>query len=95
MADQLAEQTTEQLAEQLITKLNYLDGTKEVIADAIEQAGASITPEMTFRDYANVISELSTGDVLLFETVDEMQAYENPKDGILALIYKSEVKILM
>ena len=92
MADQLAEQTTEQLAEQLITKLNYLDGTKEVIADAIEQAGASITPEMTFRDYANVISELSTGDVLLFETVDEMQAYENPKDGILALIYKSEVK---
>ena len=81
----------DQLAEQLVTKLNYLDRTKKLIADAIEQAGASISPELSFREYADIISELSTGDVLLFDTINAMEAYENPPEDILAVIYKSEI----
>ena len=81
-----------QLGEQLIIKLNYLDETKDIIADAIVQAGASITSKMTFRDYAKVISKLSTGEVLLFNTKSEMDVYDRAKKDDLAIIYRENIE---
>lgn len=79
----------EQREKQLNDKLDYLENTKTLIADALKQVGAEITDDMTFRQYANIISTLGTGEVLLFETVADMENYENPKEGVLAVVYKS------
>ena len=86
---------SEQREKQLNDKLDYLGNTKALIAEALTQVGAEVTPDMTFRQYANLISTLGSGKVLLFETVAEMNAYENPKEGTLAVVYKSMTSSLL
>lgn len=81
-----------QLEQELNDKLDYLARTKQLIAGAINLAGGEVTEDMTFRQYANAISTLKNGDVLLFETVADMEAYQKtPREGTLALIYKNDV----
>lgn len=46
-------------------KLNYLDGTKGLIRDAINDKGGSLTPENTFRSYADAINNIQTGGSLI------------------------------
>lgn len=41
-----------------IDKLNYLNDTKEQIKDALNDLGAEITDEDTFRSYVTKINEL-------------------------------------
>lgn len=78
----------EQREKQLNIKLDYLSNTKTIIANALTQVGAEVTEDMTFRQYANLITTLGSGDVLLFSTVDEMEAYDKPKEGVLAVVYR-------
>lgn len=75
--------------QQLNSKLDYLDDTKNIIKTALEEQGVTISDTDTFRDYAEKIKTMRNGDVLLFESTDEMEAYENPKEGILAIIYSA------
>lgn len=70
-------------------KLDYLYSTKRIFRDVLEEQGVEISDEDTFREYADKIRTLNNGDVLLFETEQEMREYENPKEGILAVIYQS------
>ena len=42
-----------------IDKLNYLNETKEQIKDALNNLGAEITDEDTFRSYVDKINELA------------------------------------
>lgn len=39
-------------------KLNYLNATKGLIKDALNNLGAEITDETTFRDYVDKINDL-------------------------------------
>lgn len=71
-------------------KLDYLDDTKGLIKDAIIEKGQDITDDVTFREYVDKIKEISSGDVKLFNTYEEMYAYEKAKDGDLAIIYNRE-----
>jgi len=81
----------EQMEQELNNKLDYLARTKQYIASAINLAGGEVTPDMTFREYADAIRTLKNGDVLLFETVADMEAYQKtPRVGTLALIYKTD-----
>lgn len=43
-----------------IDKLNYLNDTKGLIKDALNDLGAEITDEDTFRSYVDKINQLST-----------------------------------
>lgn len=43
----------------IIDKLNYLNETKELIKDSLNDLGAEITDEDTFRSYVTKINELS------------------------------------
>lgn len=77
--------------EELLTnKLNYLDDTKTLIKRALEYDGVTVGDELTFREYAELIKNMDTGSVLLFETEADMINYENPKEGVLAIVYKSD-----
>ena len=78
--------------QELNEKLDYLYNTKNIIKDVLVTQGVEVSEEDTFREYADKIKSLGKRDVLLFESVDDMYAYEAPKEGILALIYKSESK---
>lgn len=71
-------------------KLDYLDDTKGLIKDAIIEKGQDITDDVTFREYVQKIKEISSGDVKLFNTYEEMYNYEKAKDGDLAIIYNRE-----
>lgn len=75
--------------ELLNNKLDYLYSTKRIFKAVLEEQGVEISDEDTFRDYAEKIRTLNNGDVLLFETEQEMRDYENPREGILAIIYQS------
>lgn len=46
----------------LIDKINYLSLTKEEIRKAIMSHGVTVDPNITFRDYAKLISQLSIKD---------------------------------
>lgn len=48
----------------MLKKLNYINDTKGLIKNALNQRGANITDE-PFRDYANKINELPSGDEVL------------------------------
>lgn len=43
-----------------IDKLNYLNDTKGLIKDALNDLGAEITDEDTFRSYVDKINQLAT-----------------------------------
>ena len=43
-----------------IDKLNYLNDTKSLIKDALNDLGAEITDEDTFRSYVDKINQLAT-----------------------------------
>lgn len=76
--------------EKVMHKLDYLDDTKGLIKDAIIEKGQDITDDVTFREYVQKIKEISSGDVKLFNTYEEMYAYEKAKEGDLAIIYNRE-----
>lgn len=78
--------------QELNEKLDYLYNTKNIIKDVLVTQGVEVSEEDTFREYADKIKSLGKRDVLLFESVDDMYAYEAPKEGILALIYKSQIE---
>lgn len=71
-------------------KLDYLDDTKVLIKDAIIEKGQDITDDVTFREYVDKIKEISSGDVKLFNTVDEMNEYPKAKDGDLGIVYNRD-----
>lgn len=70
-------------------KLLYLEQTKSLIRDAIEEKGQSITDEDTFRSYVDKIKniESGSGDVKLFKSLDELTSSTNNNEGDIALIY--------
>lgn len=45
----------------IVSKLNYLADTKDLILEAINSKGGSLTDEDTFRSYADAIMDLSAG----------------------------------
>lgn len=47
----------------IFQKLNYLDGTKGLIRQAINDKGGTLTEDNTFRSYANAIADLPSGDL--------------------------------
>ena len=60
--------------EELLTnKLNYLDDTKTLIKRALEYDGVTVGDELTFREYAELIKNMDTGSVLLFETEADIE----------------------
>ena len=72
----------------VMQKIDYLDDTKHQIKDAIIEKGQQIEDNDPFRDYVEKIKELTTGDIRLFNTIDEMNNDQKPKkDGDLAHIY--------
>lgn len=80
------------MADSLQNKLDYLDETKQLIKQALIEKEQEVTDEDTFRSYADKIKDISTGDVKLFETYEEMQADENAKEGDLAIVYRREIQ---
>ena len=72
----------------VMQKIDYLDDTKHQIKDAIIEKGQQIEDNDPFRDYVEKIKELTTGDIRLFNTIDEMNNDQKPKkDGDLAVVY--------
>lgn len=76
--------------EKVMDKLDYLDDTKGLIKDAIIEKGQDISEDVAFREYVEKIKEISSGDVKLFNTYQEMQEYSKAKDGDLALVYNTD-----
>ena len=79
---------------QINTDLEILKTARDNMKTALEEKGQTVTKDI--RTYAEAISNISTGgsgDVKLFETVEEMQQDENPQDGDLAVVYRSEMTI--
>ena len=77
---------------QINTDLEILKTARDNMKTALEEKGQTVTKDI--RTYAEAISNISTGgsgDVKLFETVEEMQQDENPQDGDLAVVYKEEL----
>lgn len=69
---------------------NYLKD----VADAIREK-RQITNEIPANEFDTEIRAISTGgsgDVKLFETQEEMQSDENPKEGDLAVVYRQEIQ---
>lgn len=69
---------------------NYLKD----VADAIREK-RQITNEISANEFDTEIRAISTGgsgDVKLFETQEEMQSDENPKEGDLAVVYRQEIQ---
>lgn len=72
----------------VMRKIDYLDDTKQQIKDAIIEKGQQIEDDDPFREYVDKIKELSTGDIRLFNTIEEMNSDQKPKkDGDLAVVY--------
>lgn len=70
-------------------KLLYLQQTKSLIKDAIENKGQIISDTDTFRSYVDKINDIDTGngEVRLFKSLDELTSSTNNKEGDIALIY--------
>lgn len=77
--------------ELLNDKLNYLAETKQLFKEVLEEKGAEISPSDTFRDYTEIIRNLNGGDVYLFKSEQEMNTFENPAEGMLAVVYNDEL----
>ena len=75
-------------------KLDYLEETKALIKNVLQELGADVSDEDTFRDYVNILGTLKTGEVLLFSTVEEMSAYPNPPNGKYAVVYQQQFQPL-
>lgn len=76
------------MSEALDRKLDYLEETKSEIRDAIIRKGQEISSDDTFRSYVAKIADIETGgEILLFPSIEEMNAYENPETDMLAVIY--------
>lgn len=78
--------------EDLIAKLDYLEGTKSLIKQALIDKGQTVTDDDTFRSYATKILELKGGDAIVFDTIDEMNNYKYAEEGQLALVYGYRIK---
>lgn len=78
----------------LIENLQTIKDARDSIKTAIENKGATgITDDIT--TYANLIDNISgggSGDIKLFETIEEMQEDPNPQEGDLAVVYKEEIQ---
>ena len=78
---------------QINTDLETLKTARDNMKTALEEKGQTVTKDI--RTYAEAISNISTGgsgDVKLFETVEEMQQDENPQEGDLAVVYGEEIQ---
>lgn len=74
----------------LYENLEYLNETKGIIKQAIIDKGVEIDENTSFREYADKISDITTGgsgDIKLFETQEDMQADVNPQENDLAVVY--------
>ena len=78
----------------LIENLQTIKDARDNIKVAIENKGATgITDDITtYADLIDNISGDSSGDVKLFETIEEMQVDPNPSDGDLAVVYREEIQ---
>lgn len=74
--------------ELLNDKLDYLYSTKQIFKSVLEEKGVEVLDSDTFREYAYKIREITNSNILIFETEQEMLEYENPKNNMLAVIYK-------
>lgn len=70
-------------------KLDYLDDTKGLIATAIEEKGQDITDQDTFRAYVEKILNIETGEIKLFNSIEEMNLDEKSENGDLAIVYNT------
>ena len=69
-------------------KLLYLNETKSQIKEAIISKGQTIDEDDTFRSYVDKIMRIQTeGGVLQFDSIAEMQAYQDAEEGDLAVVY--------
>ena len=69
-------------------KLLYLSETKSQIKEAIISKGQTIDEDDTFRSYVDKIMRIQTeGGVLQFDSIAEMQAYQDAEEGDLAVVY--------
>lgn len=75
-------------------KLLYLQQTKSLIKDAIENKGQIISDTDTFRSYVDKINDINTGngEVKLFKSLDELTSSTNNKEGDLAVVYRDEIQ---
>lgn len=73
-------------------KLLYLQQTKSLIKDAIENKGQIISDTDTFRSYVDKINDIDTGngEVKLFKSLDELTSSTNNKEGDLAVVYRDK-----
>lgn len=77
---------------QLNTDLETIKTARDNMKTALEGQGQTVTKDI--RTYAQAIANISggSGDVKLFETVEEMQEDENPQKGDLAVVYREEIQ---
>ena len=76
---------------QLNTDLETIKTARDNMKTALEGQGQTVTKDI--RTYAQAIANISggSGDVKLFETVEEMQEDPNPQEGDLAVVYREEL----
>ena len=77
---------------QLNTDLETIKTARDNMKTALEGQGQTVTKDI--RTYAQAIANISggSGDVKLFETVEEMQEDPNPQEGDLAVVYREEIQ---
>ena len=77
---------------QLNTDLETIKTARDNMKIALEGQGQTVTKDI--RTYAQAIANISggSGDVKLFETVEEMQEDPNPQEGDLAVVYREEIQ---
>ena len=76
---------------QLNTDLETIKTARDNMKTALEGQGQTVTKDI--RTYAQAIANISggSGDVKLFDTVEEMQEDPNPQEGDLAVVYREEL----
>ena len=69
--------------------LETLKTARDNMKTALEVKGQTVSKDI--RTYADAISNISGGDVKLFDTVEHMQADSTAQEGDMAIVYYNNV----
>lgn len=75
-------------------KVDFMGDIKLAIRDAIESVGGSISDDLPFIDYANVISKLTPGGAEINKLKDKINELENQLNEKNELIDKIKEKVI-
>ena len=75
--------------ELLNKKLDYLLNTKALIKQTIEYKGVSILDNNTFREYAEKIYNIKSGNIIVYQSEEDLHNATNIDEGTYGIVYRT------